>query len=507
LEEDALPDDYESGVSSPFTPIISTDLQPIAVVAQCLDNQWIRPDLLDEMLRKRRSFADKSVRVRRLQDARAEYMRAILNAEQVVVNRSFFYNNPVVYQDFAPKSPARETFKNLLNTGVIVPFLLDEAAPGHPPKNFTVDDAGWAAWCRVLLETDPRVVRLSWDDVDNKQYLTNHLFTPFRRFLGSLGFFEADGLARDLQLDHDAAQGLLRRLKEVTTWAMDQQTITREDFYRQFVVTDGTRPASGAYDRDKPFAAELKQLVDLRYVTSLPDVIDRYPLTPVDSLHRSALQEGREVQPSKQPTAPADLVERLLRRQAFDLVQRPLAVSLSGLDLDLIWRGRRTDEWERYINALQSLVRHPDEFDTRAQAVYNGYVDLAGRLAELVGRRRLSGGTWAPVIKVVIEVVGATLSIVYGTDTLVQVAGMVADKVAGTASTAVVRVVVASHDRRRAQGELSTGIELMKVKLARTKDDWQELIRRLGESGLPVQRVGETLNDAGIDGTDETENA
>src|SRR5262249_53096643 len=158
-------------------------------------------------------------------------------------------------------------------------------------------------------ETSPQCVRLSWNDAQNHQYLRTHMYGTFREFLGRVGVFDADGLAMDLGVDRTTAEEVRRRLIDVSIWAMSEETVTRESFYERYVVADGTKPADGCYDAGKPFAGALKQLADLKYATTLPDVLDRYPLTPADSLHRTAMQEYRMIQPDKAATAVDALLE------------------------------------------------------------------------------------------------------------------------------------------------------------------------------------------------------
>ncbi len=498
-----MPGDH-SDVAASFIPVDSRDLAPIAVVAQCLDNQWVSQDLLTRMIERRQSYEDRAVARRRAVDSRAEYLRAVLNSQQVIVNRAFFMNNPVVYRDFVKEGRSRRTVLRLLEERVLVPFLVTEDSPGEAPP-FTLDTAGWKAWRRLLDDAAPACLRLSWDAEENARSVRRLMTTRFRRFLGSLGFLDEDGLRTDLAVPDEAVAPLMAVLREATTWAMERPYITREDFYRRFVTVDGSDPALGRFDRGKPFAGQLKQLVDLRYNTNLPDALDRYPLTPADSLHRTALQEERLAARDADPVDPAELAATLLRRRAFDLVQRPLRVGLTGLDLPQVWQARQTDDWHRYVDHLQELLRRPDEFDVRAQEVYDAYVGLAGRLAELVGDRRAElVPTWRPVIKIVIEVLGATLTIVYSADPFVEVTGRVAEEVVSRASTAVVRFVVAHHDRRRARNQLATGVDIMRVKFARTGADWAELIARLRASGFAV-RDGATEDDPAMNAPPDPE--
>jgi hypothetical protein len=439
------------------------------------------------MLKDGLSLDDSKVARRRESESRAEYLRALLNAEQVIVNRAYLFNNPVVRRDFAKRGPERDAFKQLLKSQAIVPFLLTEKTPGELPA-FNVDHQGVPAWFAVLREVRPQVLRLSWDDTANASYVNTYLFRRFDRFLQTLGSLTPAGLSMDLGISEAQARALRLRLREVNEWAWDNENVTRNQFYQRYVVRDGSNVAAGQYDPAKPFSGELKQLADLRYMTNLPDALDRFPLTPANSLHRTALQEERLVQPNRPSADPAALVDTLLRRRAFDLVQQPLAVSLTGLSLEHILQARHTDEWHEYILSLNRLVNDPEQFDKHAARVYWSYVNLATTLADIVGARPPSSG-WLPVMKVLIEFVGATLTIVFGSEAVVQIVGQVATDVAGTASTAVVRFVVASHNRRQSQHELGTGIEIMKVKFAHTGDAWAQLISRFRAAGLKVRTV------------------
>ena len=48
----------------------------------------------------------------------------------------------------------------------------------------------------------------------------------------------------------------------------------------------------------------------------------------------------------------------------------------------------------------------------------------------------------------------------------------------------MVRFSVVGRDQRRAERELQTSVDLMQVKLQRTRDDWADLVRRLQEAGF-----------------------
>ena len=148
-----------------FLPLERSDLKTVAVAPQSLDNQWVPRSLINEMMRKKKALRD--VSRRRDKAVRGEYIRALLNGEQMVINRAFLYNNPVVYHDFLPKSPDLAAFKELVAQGVIVPYLFRETTPIDQPA-FGVED-GFEAWIRVAKETIPSCVRFSWQEDPNRE--------------------------------------------------------------------------------------------------------------------------------------------------------------------------------------------------------------------------------------------------------------------------------------------------------------------------------------------------
>lgn len=489
----------------PFRKIDSTKLDPVAVVAQCLDNQWVPRDLLGTMADNGWSLNDPNVVQRRLEDSRHEYLRSILNAPQVIINRAFFFNNPVVYRDFLQEGEPSKAFTSLLSTSVIIPYLLRETSPTQE-QIFTVQPQGWEAWQRVASQTSSSCLRLSWDKEQNNEYVHSYMELPFRRFLLTTAAFEEDALKRDFDLGDEEAHEFMATLREVSMWAAGAEDVRRETFYERFVVMDGTKPADGFYDRSKPFAAQLKQLADLRYNTTLADAMDRYALTPVDSLHRAAMQEERQLIRMKGVDTKA-LLEVLLRRRAFDLIQDPLDVGLAGLDLQHVWQARKTDEWTNYIASLKSLITTPEQFDTRAQDVYSRYVDLAAQLSNIVGARRQGlVDRWQPVIQVTIETLGSVITVLFAEQPLVQVVGKVASSIAGRASTAVVRFAVVGRDQRRARRQLSTSVDLMRVQFHRTADEWRQLTSELEQAGFRVRDMDRQPEaDANLDVPEQSE--
>src|SRR5205807_6096151 len=104
---------------------------------------------------------------------RAEYIRTLINGEQVVINRAYIYNSEVIYRDYLPTKnssdsdevqraqASREAFKTLLQDNVVVPYLFTENSPVQPPKFKTLS---FEEWTRICQEVRVQCVRLSWDD-------------------------------------------------------------------------------------------------------------------------------------------------------------------------------------------------------------------------------------------------------------------------------------------------------------------------------------------------------
>jgi hypothetical protein len=467
-----------------FHAIGSSDLEPVAVVAQSLDNQWVPSDLIRQMLRRRHSLED--VSRKRDRYVRSEYLRALVNAKQLVVNRAFLYNNPAMSRDYVDKDKeSYDTFKAFLDTAVLVPFLFGERLPHQRPR-FSTDPTGFQAWERICQESRPYCLRLSWNDDQNLEYIREQLVRRFGDFAQNVNRLDPKVLARDTGLAPAEEAPLRKRLTEVShrcvDWSGEGKDITRENLYREFVIADGTDPAEGKYDKGKPFVAEIKQLLDLDYNVNLPDALQRYPLTPMDSLNRTSLQEWQMRAKESREITVEELVT-LLRQAAFELVQEGLYIkSLGTLSLGDIRRVRKTGEWSQYIASMEALMDEPMEFsdpDRGAAAVYKSYVQLARVSTEIAkhGKIRLQTERWTPVAEFVVEVAGAALSVILADPPIYKILGTISGKIGTRAAPMVVRLVVRGLNERGSRADLATSADFMKGHFERVDQQWEELVR------------------------------
>ena len=462
-----------------FIPLEYKHLKKVCVVAQSLDNQWVPRGLLQQMLDKGQSLAD--VEAGRERFVRNEYMRALINAEQVVINRAYLYNNDVVSRDYRKRGPNRDAFKNFLSTGVIVPFLFNETSPVDEPAYRANHFDDWAHLCQELRM---QCVRLSWHD-DNRGKIDRLLAARFHNFPRTAMDRDVDVFLDHLALPPTARTPLKKRLREMSNFSADfadqDKKITREDLYKEFVVANGTSPAEGKYDRSKAFATEIKQLLDLCYNVNLPDALGRYALTPFDSLPRAALQDWQVV---KEAPVEMDQLIVLLQRAAFDILQRGMYVASFGdLTLADVEAIRKTDEWQLYIRSLDELILHPLSFadaDGGAAKVYASYASLMRVMTDYLSDRKQEA--WQPVVTVEVELAGKRLTMTW-TDEGKQygVDGSLSDVYLPGEAPVRARLNIRDASPEGKQADLATNVDFLRGHVENAKEQWTELVRKVEE--------------------------
>lgn len=469
-------------------------LKKLGIVAQALDNQWESRSLLRHMqssFSQGRALGLPDIRNSRYEAGRGEYMRALVNAEQLVVNRVFLYNTDYVAQDYVTGGPDRDSLKELLSNGVIVPYLHREQSPAARPVDVNVTHAH-EEWEKLCHETNVQAVRLSWDDDVNEER-ARQLSGSFAVWLNNLGIFRQYGdpvrLAGELGLptDEDSVRALQRRFREVANWAQEEdfagRTVMRGAFYRKFIVVDGSDVTDGIIDFAKPFASELKQIADLSYATNLPDALGGYALTPMDSLPRTALQELTFRTNSQiQPITPDEIMS-LLQRQVFDLIAGGLFLnSMSRLTLRDVIALRATDEWLLYTNSMKTLLDKPLDFRNQAQIVYSRYIALAQRMTKQVARNDTQNQLerWVPVLKLVLTIGSAAVTLEWHSlgslDASGQVLFSVAEGAINRGASMTARLIIGGIAERRAEAQLETSLDFMRRSLADANGTFQYIV-------------------------------
>jgi len=498
--------DHDGNVE--FEKLTPDQLRSVAVVAQALDNQWVSRATLNEMLRRSRSqswwsrvFGGKrilgleDVRAARERIGRMEYIRSLINTEQVIINRAFVLNNHFVSDDYLSQSGAREAFKQLLTTQALVPCFLYESSPTDRPPNMDLRPGTFEAWRRVCEETRVPCLRLNWDEDENKREISN-LSLRFRFWLLSLRTYadhdrEPDlaAIMASLGISQKDREAFKQRLRKVSDWAAELgDKVTRNTFYQTFITVDGTNVTDGRYDPRKPFSGELKQLADLSYNVNLPDALGRYALTPMDSLPRTALQE-LTVRFQHQRMQGGDLL-KMVQNTVFSLAQGGLYLdSMGELTLGDVLAVRASPQWYDYITELQGLLADPYNFGDHAPLIYNRYQTLAESMTTYVekerrGQTQVKLQKWEPLLRLSIEIGFKKLLLSWhplGTsgaaELFYSVAGgeFVSQRITG-AATATARLIIGGVTDRSASAALETSLDFSRGQLLQAQDTWDEII-------------------------------
>jgi len=486
-----------------FSAIEPSGLASIPVVIQALDNQWMPRSLLYAAVKEGRVTAEIEESLKKT--VRAEYLRALINSEQVILNRAFLYNNQAIFQDYATRDgQSREAFKALLADGVIIPFLFTERSPVDAP---VFSAHSFAEWQQMCQEVHVRCVRFSWDDQLNQQ-LVQQPGRRFQAFALSLASLDLEKCVKDLGLDHSAKDGLRKRFIAIARLCLeflDQgRFVTRAGLYQQF-VTAGNDPTGRQYDGSKPFAAEIKQLIDLAYNSYIADALGGLLLTPVDSLPRTALQEWQ--QPVRLKEITAEGLVSLLKETSFDLIVQGLYLkSISSLTLQDVREIRRMDEWAMYIQRLEKLLMDPLQFSRSAQEVYQNYARLMAKITKLVKQRDLQVGDdvfsqWTPTPELIIQSAGATLSIHWTPEGPVyHFSGEVSPQVTPNPVPLVARLGIRGDAGAHAPTDLPMSIEFLKGSMRAAQQQWKELqnkvkqLQGFKESSTSTEEEGATIN-------------
>jgi hypothetical protein len=459
----------------------------IPVVAQALDNQWVPRTLLEALLTGRVSLECVQDYLTGL--ARTEYLRSLINGEQIIMNRAFLYNNSVIARDYMQTGPSREVFKRLLSEGIIIPFLLYEKSPDQPPR-FTTVPQNLAAWQQVCQETHMQCMRFSWHDEETNDEEVQRLSSGMHRFAQSDQLLNISRLVSDLGLPAEQEPALRTLLGDLHTWSYEffQQTgkyVNREDIYNRY-ITSGD-PAQRNYDGSKQFAGEIKQLFDVAYSNNLAEFLNGYLLTPVDSPTSLILQDWHSRREENKYLTTAQLVQ-MVRQKIFQIVQSGLYLrSIRMLRLQDIQAIRNTDEWRAYIESLQQLLKAPLEFADRANDVYQNYIKLAQVITRLIAiRDSLMGGSltaeWRPNVKLIINVGGSATTVAWNsgedkpyTDAAEQQSNL--PKVMGGGRAPVnVRMIIGDSS---SPSKLHTSIDIIQGRMHNARMQWLDLCDRL----------------------------
>ncbi len=491
-----------------FEKLEIDELHPYHTVPQFADNQWIPRALLKQTIRRGLSLSD--IRSQVEENKRMEFRRALINSPQIAINRAYLYNEKILYENYSQIGTEREAFKELLGNSVIVPFLLSENSPVQSPQ-FTTNS--FENWTRVCEEVSVKCVRLSWDSDENQDRIERYIIRPFNSFVTNISTGNIDRYAADLGLSESDKEPFKQQLKAIRRKCNEiedlDERVTREKLYEAFVTQSGTPVVEGRFDRRKPFASEIKQLIDLKYNISLPDALGGFALTPYDSLSRSALQEDRAaLQRDRSQDKDADTWFKILQNSMFDRLQQGLYLesnlqqgyldSLSSLNLSEVLEVRAMEEWGQYMQSIDVLLQDSLDFESMSEDVYRHYLNLNKRITDLVTKNRSKEpvAKWTPGIEYVLEMAGARMSVKWSHHGITYALnGRVSSNLAKRRVPYTEKLRIAGVEEN--QADLNATIEIAKGFTTAPAEQWESLSRKVPElQGFRQEKVALMSNDA-----------
>jgi hypothetical protein len=372
------------GLQSPLRP---EDLKAAAVLPLALDDQWMPRGLLRRMAVEGASASD--VEQERHELVRAEFIRSLVTAEQVVINRAFLFRNDVITRAYTQERD-RAAFAELMRQQVMLIFLFAE---DDPLKSHYANAPSAEAWAKIAKTVQVGCVRFEWDDEVRHQEQLRAWTEAFDRRVRLATGINRDRLIEDVG-QHDDAEMLERQLDLISRRARPRRRVVQDRtlLYQEFVVRDETEVEARDYDFSKPNAATLKWLFDLVYNSNLATRLGVALAGPADSVHRSVVHNPPVFQ--NEPADPRfDAAQ--VRSAIMETIQDALfrrdyhAGALSafdGITMSDVVTIRASGLWKSYRNAVRALLAEPSFLshpERGLRAVFQRY----DQLIDFVGGR------------------------------------------------------------------------------------------------------------------------
>lgn len=271
------------------------DTSPSAVFPCSTDNQWYPCEFY---ISSRNRHKEKYAALKQ-QIQRNEIMSALLHYQQILLNRAFvlnasFLNSCYWKESDKYDSDEAQAFAELISNGSICIYLMHENDPtefGEYDIRSHIKEA-WIEFCRSARL---HCVKLDWNPEVNRSECTHRLYTPFYEFCVTLcdDPLRITSLMDALDIPREKYDAFLKRLIQVRNKVIKNGfSYTRNQFYIDFVTCKGTKVSDSIFDRRKPFAIELKKIIDLKYNCNFADACQCLLKEPNDSLQRISLMEN-----------------------------------------------------------------------------------------------------------------------------------------------------------------------------------------------------------------------
>lgn len=340
------------------------DLSPSASVASFLDDVWIPEDILREVSGASPATLSMNSVVMRAQ--RRALNHSLLYSRQVIVNRAYVANNPLMRSLWTNDGDATHLLQLMASdrrpSPALLVYLFEEGdASAFQPNDPSLSSAWHAFWRRCHDGEDYAGMRLNWIDGTKNKKQTTELAGVFRDFFQSADQrLDLEQLGQAFGLDAEQQRALMAKLARASTLANGEERFTRVTLYNDPMLLRGVpRDVDTDYRAYTPSDIAFKALVDIRYGCNLSDYIDRFGVMGQGTRDRNILQENEDMIPGAAPGTPEDLTqicENFVRRGA----RRDLPhIDLADLSLSEVLELRSFDTWKDYVAAAEKLL-HAD---------------------------------------------------------------------------------------------------------------------------------------------------
>jgi hypothetical protein len=477
------------------------DIGSMSSMTQGFDNQYVPLSGLKKMEKKK--LSREGYRQDISDDIKAEFRRALLYSDSVVINRAFFTNTREIYQPLLTTGEEKDSFLQLVNNKAIVPYLYRETSVLEEDEIYRRDDGVKAMTELVRAVGQVPCVRLSWNEKENLKG-AYQLAKAYTNYVMSARIV-ADAIASDLGIKD--VEGFKQRLNKVTRYCLDEfeesgdDYITRQKLYAKFICVEGSTDEEtkdnitrGIYDFQKPFWRELKLIFDLKYQANLTDKLRIQTFSASDLPERAALRELDMIALGELQGEIIDL-PLIFSEVVYGTLQKGLWLArINDLSFQDMLAVRALPEYRRFIKASCKLKEDAKNVVQDTQKAgegvdkplpfsefYKSFCDYQQAIAKKTMKK--SAENIKPVINTIIKIAGVTLTF-SAQHPVVKVAGAIG-ALEEESATLVAKVFAGAAK----EIDLALDFDFMRTRIANAKAEYHKLISKLEKNGYKLQET------------------
>jgi hypothetical protein len=487
---------------------MQSSLPASCVFPQALDNQFVPETTFHAIFKGGRGLdhhrEDIDLHVKR------ELHRALIYSPCAVINRAAFVSTHPLFSSYGVNASQEsiEATAHLLKDRALVPMLFSEGcfSPdelrgrlkfGVHPDGFDSLDHLFHTQGMSPIEgfvPDPNVLKNSP--------------SVFRNYFSQLAGVHKDWVSQvgneifGPRWEDQMAEPFLKDVRSLGRWFIDNcdnDNVTRDLVYQNFLVRDPKNVAGGEYANPRGlwFPFQIKQLVDLRYVSNIPDQLARITLTPDLFPSRTALQDFAHQMhfEGQQLSDLVELVSRSAKELYYHLQSSFTLPALEHLDFPAIWRIRQSEAWAAFIEVQNKLLTFDGDSHSFLEAVDKlpaAFNKLQAHVAKVISGRLHQTRTrkLSPMVAIAISAgagaftwwltgkMGETLAAA----TTAQLAtDHLPEKIQGLAIKIALNFI---DDRGVVDRAMSTTIEAVRSRAVITKEEIRQLVAAAGSSAV-----------------------